>query len=305
MRLLIVSPWQERCGNAIYAENLVMGLQQFPVEVEVLPSTSDPQKVNWVDYDVFYFNYISGMSLNPTWLKVAPYIPCKKVLTHHCTDPAGNRSAFTDLFDAVVVHHKAVATEAPNFVHIPHGILEVPGEPPSPNGLVIGSAGFPQPFKGLVEICQAVALISEARVFFVMPESRWGDALAMAEACRAILGDRFTAVHGWLPDVEVVELLGQTSVGVFDHVDWAPGVGGAVRLAIAAKVPVIVPNLWHFRDLREHVYLSDIHNPQALADAILLAHRERKDCWSVPIAEMGWSTAARMYYDLFMEVTSG
>ena len=308
MRVLLVTPYNERCGNVVYSQNLIEGLLTYDpsVAVTVQPSGDAPVGFDCSPYDLIHFNYISCMTLHPDWLGVIPAATCKKVLTLQETYPSGNRSAFTDAFDAVVVHHKEVVPEASNFRYIPHGILEVSGMPPEPKGLVVGSAGFPQPFKGLVDICRAVDLIPNAKAYFVMPESRHADALAEAATCRSILGDRFTVVHDWLSDTEVVWLLRENAtVFVTGHVDWAPGASGCARLGIASKLPVIVPDLWHFRDIRDHVYLQDVFDPRALADKIQLAQQERRDCWSQLTSTMGWSVVSKMYYKVYKEVIGG
>ena len=305
MKILLVTPYGERCGNATYSENLVKGLLTYDPTLVVTVALSGyaPIPMSSDAYDLVHFNYVNGMSLHPDWLGAIPLSPCKKVLTLQETYPGGNRSAFTDAFDAVIVHHKEVVLEASNFKYIPHGIPEVPGDPPEPKDLVVGSAGFPQPFKGHVNICHAVSLIPEAKAYFVMPESRHADAIAVADACRSILGDRLTVVHDWLPDVEVVKLLrANASVFVTGHVDWSPGSRGCARLGIAAKLPVIVPDYWHFRDIRDHVYLQDVYGSQDLAAMILLAHQERKDCWTQLISEMSWTVTSRMYHSLYEEV---
>ena len=300
LRLLIVSPWQERCGNATYTENLVKGLSQFSVKTTVVPSACDPWGMEWDNYDVAVFNLIGGMTMHAGWPQAFVDAPAKKVLIHQGTAPQGNRSPFTDAFSAVVVHHKEVEGEAPNFRYIPHGILEVPRDEPPPDEMVIGSAGFPQPFKGLVEICQAADLISECRVLLVMPESRHANALAVAAACREVLPrEKLEIIHNWLADTEVVEVLKKTSVCVFDHIDGAPGTSGCVRMGIAAKRPVIVPDLWHFRDVRDQAYLCNVSNPGELAGVLIQAHGNGKDTWSGLISEMGWSVVAGEYYELF------
>ena len=301
LRLLIVSPWQERCGNVVYTENLVRGLSQFPVRITVVHSVSDPWEMDWGSYDVAVFNYISGMTMHTGWPQAFMGASTKRVLIHQGTTPGGNRSPFTDAFEAVVVHHKDVESEAPNFHYIPHGILEVPGDEPPPNELVIGSAGFPQPFKGLMEICRAADLISECRVLLVMPESRHADALGMAVACREILPQRekLEIIHGWLTDTEVGEVLRRASVCAFGHIEEAPGVSGCVRMGIAAKRPVIVPDLWHFKDIRDQAYLCDVSNPEELAGTLRQAHEGGKDTWSGLISGMSWSAVAGAYYDLF------
>jgi len=310
LRVTIVSSWDERCGNAVYAENLAKSLTPYPVKVIVVPASASPYGFEGLGMDVAIFNYASGMTMNPLWVDAFPRFSVKKVLIKQETTIDRNRSSFTDAFNAVVVHHKEVVHEASNFHYIPHGILEVEDLAPPPVGLVVGTAGIPHPWKGHVGICKAVALIPEAKAFFLMPESRHGDAKGIAAACREVLPpERLTIVHDWLPNTEVVRVLArETSVCAFGDTSWywAAGVSGCVRLATAAHRPVVVPDIWHFRDIKEHAYVCDTRNSSELAETLKRAYSwavtTQLDTWTPLLQEMGWSVVGREFYELLLRV---
>jgi len=301
MKILLVTTWEEKCGLAEFSKNLMKSLSAFPVEFQIARVGEDANLYSDTDCDVIHLGYIPTAPMSSTWFE--PSFRATKIIEHHTTLP-GEHPSFPG-FDRVVTHH-----QMPNCTYIPFGIVEVEGESKPSGGLRIGTAGFPFRHKLIQEICGATAEIEGASMLLLMPESHHVNAGAQAQECLSIVDGRIPVeiIYDWLSEEEIILKLRECDVAIFGSEGDNGGIGGAVRLGIAAKVPVIVPDAWHFSDIKDYVYsmpLEEFKTPAELAKMIRRAASERKDCWTFLLREMGWSVVAQAYYDLYRNCLEG
>ncbi len=318
--VLAASTWDERCGIATYTANLVKSLEDTPVRFEIANFRSNPEDHINKKYDIFTYLYVPTMP-DDDWVQAVKRFKGPKVLEEHLTMPnniiAVPYSGWEEEFDYVIVHQKQPKVVDSKFIYIPHGIPEYPGVSKPTGGLRIGTAGFPFRHKLIQEICAAASEIKGASLLLLMPESEHVDnntseskpldAREQAKQCLDIVNGRIPVevIHDFLPEEEVVMQLRGCDVAVFGSEYWAGGTGGAVLMGIAAKVPVVVPDVWHFKEISRFVYTISIDwfkRPSMLAQAIKRAAKERRDCWTRPLGLMGWSVVSRMYLKVYQEI---
>jgi len=115
----LVTPWNERCGIAEYANDLVSNASdqtQFQIHCKLLP----PPNVVF-PFDIVHVNHEDGLFRHWTAddIRVLRRNGKRTILTKHNSFPHC-RNNFDSAFDAVVVHEET----NDGFFHIPHGIYD-------------------------------------------------------------------------------------------------------------------------------------------------------------------------------------
>jgi len=293
------SPW--RCGTATYAEHILSRLVD-DIDLMVLPIWTQPHTIVDLDFDILHLNFAEGAPKD-TWMPYLVSSAVKKFLTLQDTMPEGNRTAFTDLFDVVVVNQK-VEDQAPNFKYIPIGILEVPPVDRPDNILRIGTHGWPLPYKMIPEICRAAMEIEGSELLFLMSESAHVDVYQIRDQCDEMIQGRvpLTLDATWYSPEEVVRRLQTCSIGVFGCNTHKGGQASAVMSAVAAHIPVVVNDNWLFEDIKEHTYVANFNDPKELAATMRLAHEERGVFPQEFIEARSMDVVAKMLLEKYKEV---
>lgn len=171
-----------------------------------------------------------------------------------------------------------------NVVYFPHGIaprLSVkPAKDPGLMGrTVIASYGFLLPHKGIPELIDAFALLSQERddLHLLLVNSLYpiSQSAELAQGCREAIArhcltQRVTMLNDYLSEVQCLSYLSQADVVVFPYQATQESSSAAVRVGLASGCPVMVTPLSIFDDVAEAVHYLPGCRPQELAAG--LAH---------------------------------
>ncbi|NBI47536.1 glycosyltransferase [Burkholderia sp. ISTR5] len=172
---------------------------------------------------------------------------------------------------------------ADNATLFPHGVharvasdrlasraaLDIPADAP-----VIATYGFLLPHKGLEEVIEGFALLSQdlpqARLLMVNALYPVADSEAVAERCqkriKALeLGEQVRMITDFLPDRESFAYLDAADLIVFAYQDTAESASGAVRYGLAANRPVACTPIPIFDDLGKLVHRFAGTDAQSIA----------------------------------------
>lgn len=142
---------------------------------------------------------------------------------------------------------------------------------------VIGSFGFLMPHKGIKELIQAFATLSTTHpeLHLLLCNAEYPDeksARELAECSRLIeslgLEDKVIREHRFLSDSDTLGLLSLCDLLVFPYQHTEESASGAVRMGIAASVPVLATPLPIFKDVAPAVHTLPGTTPAALATGI-------------------------------------
>lgn len=317
MRVGLVTNWGDRCGVAVYGQNLMdyadgSGVQFKQIGVSGLPLTYDVVACCAHDIDLLHFNYASGIFRHMVledWPKFRLDGKRTVMTFHDSSHDMTHRIAERGLFDRIVVHEKAQAWRPylDSVVVIPQPIrmayLSINREI-KPQ---IGSFGFPFPWKGFERVAVAAKKL-ELGYLALLSDSSQVDANVM----RADILKHYPAADvqvAWHDQDTVIQKLSCCLMNVFaheySHVTYQLyGISASVRLALAAQRPVVVTDTRQFRDLRDYedeVYF--VHSGlettiQQVLDDIRVG-KERKPARI--LADMNWSSCASRYLRLYEE----
>lgn len=313
MKVALVTTWQERCGIAEYALELVHSLPE--VEFEIIGRPFSANEAAGSKADIVHLNYEPGlMGFWDAGLVQRLQGGGKKViLTLHTSHAGNNCNSFTGAFSRVIVHER---TEE-GFDYIPMGISEAVRSPSSfensgdiPASIAtrpsLGTAGFPFSWKGfwtVAEVARDMGLGLKA----VIPESPHGDAIHVKQQLLAI-HPQAEIETSWMPRKETVEYLSECAVQVFAYSGGNCGISGAVRLGLATGKPTVITPCRQFRDLYEdypdEIYLAvsawkpDIQNA---VTAAISANGSAKMPKRI-LQDMDWRRVGQMYKKIYDEV---
>ncbi len=330
MKLAFVSNWDERCGNAEYARNLVGHIQKhsdMDVKFVGRPLSFEHVYKETRDVDVIHFNCVTpefrelATEFEP-WTKFKEDGKALTMMLQDNTQSKTERAAqlvyredvskpWQRVFDAIAVH--AAPDEGcsyPSNVRvIPHGIVSVDVSNVFPERK-IGTAGFPMPWKGFVESAELARRFGVGYLA-IMPASHHID---VEQTKRKVLEicPKAEVVTDWLPHEQIIRRLAECFVNVYaydlDYPDRTfEGISGAVRFGLAAKRPVIVSKNSLFRDLAGYpneVYIIE----QRLENTLVKVVRDWNDgTTKVPkkiLEDMSWSRVACQYLEMWAHVAN-
>lgn len=301
MKILLVTTWNERCGIAEYAKNLVKNCDvEFSVlSPSFLPSTFISANGFDPEADIVHINYEPGLFPYLTsGLLYAIAAKQRTVMTLHTSTAASNSTPLTRAFHKVIVHERT----PDNFVHIPHGIVDYPVKKLLENEMIpyIGTFGFPFPWKGFAEVTEAAKNIGlHAKV--IAAESPHWDVHTVAKHLRTI--DPDVAIEtDYLSQGLIIEILSRCAVNVFAYQGSNSGISGAVRSGLAARRPIVLSRCRQFRDLFDYedeiTFIEDT-NPSAIYHGILQALGNPTKVPNRVLEDMSWTKAGKMYKDVY------
>lgn len=297
MKIGLVTTWREKCGIAEYASNMVKSMSSSKYQFQIINRPFAPSQIvaEAYDCDIIHFNFEPGLMghIGDDVIRSLKAMGKKTVLTLHTTHEGDNRNAFTDSFNQVIVHEQTTD----GFKVIPHGAEEV-----SFSGLVnlekepknvIGTAGFPFPWKGFHEVALTAEMLGMG-VLVIAPETNHIDTWVM-EKCIKGACTNVEYVTDYLPTEEVINKLHECKVNVFNYHGGNYGISGAVRLGISAQRPLVISRSRQFRDLFSYepeITVADNTSPEAVKAAVELA-LENNRIPETALNNMKWSRVSR------------
>jgi hypothetical protein len=308
MRVLLVTTWNERCGIAEYAANLV---RHCKCEFEIVdPVTFMNFGKDVSSFDLVHVNHEPGLYPGMTQYHVQRFCDSKPaMITLHATQAGYNHGAYIEAFQKIVVHEQTqdVARWPSKWIYIPEGIPVAVSLAPTVEN-TLGTCGFPFPWKGWDEVAYAAKFLNLGMIA-CLPESKHADALAAKRQIESVLGAKAYIVTEYLPESGVIHHLSRNLVNVFPYKGHNAGISGAVRMGLAARRPVVVSASRQFNDLfmyREELYVSPQSEGQELYDciqnAVLDARSGHARLPNQVIKDMGWERSARAYMDVYNSI---
>lgn len=324
MKVAIVSNWDEKCGNAEYAANLVKHIPQGGIEVKRVgrPLNFEHIYAETRDVDVIHFNCVFP-EFRAIATETEPWIKFRdggKKLTIMVQDSSKAKVEKTAIlayqyrkktkfvFDQVAAHEDF---RIPRVHIIPHGLLQVDTKD-VPVTVKLGTAGFPMPWKGHVPAAYAARNLN-LPYLAVMPASHH---IEVEQTKNKVLElcPMAEVVTDWLTHEQIIQRLAECFVTVFAYdLDYLgtpmEGISGAVRFGLSAGRPIIISCCSLFRDLleqyKDEVYLMD----EGIERAVLQVRDDfYKKQLRVPkriVEDMNWSTCATMYKGMWKAALTG
>jgi len=301
----LVTTWNERCGVATYAKNLVNSLPEIDWRIiwrDEWGSGFNNVPIIGKDCDIVHWNHQGGL-----FAGLAPSVvaqSCHKTLiTRQCIGPE-------ELFGAATIRVSHIPRL--DYVHIPHGIVKVDNLPFTRLGgeehsVVIGTAGIPFSGKGHVELVEIAGRIPGSAVNMVIPENPHARNTDMIKHCQDLassLGVAFYCEDQWLDESDVSRILNKSDVNVFYYTRPANGISGAVRMGLAALRPVIVSDHSQFQDLNDYVHVA-----KTLEEAVKWITQFMRGTASLPnqtklVEDWRWGEIGQRYLQLYQKLIS-
>lgn len=322
MKVLLVTTWDTPCGIAEHSRALKAAVEAVDSGIEVVPypeALAPEALFTAPPFDVLHLNYHAALHSRWTPLTVrrvreAGY---PVVVTFHDTEVPNSVLCTTLVHevDRMVVHEPC--RDLPNeerVVYLRQGVparrgyfLYGTGEGEFcfkqwPDQPVLGSVGFPFPWKNYPLLAEATAAAGWG-LLLLAPGASADDVAAWRERNPAML-----VVTDFVPAQTVVAYLGGCDATAFLYTCANTGTSGAIRQGIAARKPVIasVPEACRqFRDL----HLDTLgHNAirwitpslDGLVTALSRVPIQRVDAGIVALAEQdSWVRAGRVYAGIY------
>lgn len=309
----LVTTWEEPCGHFCYASELVEHVSICDVQFVIIGRPFTPQtiigKALEAQCDIVHINHANQLfgDLNASHIKHLRSLGIKTVATWH-ESTTENRSELTVAFDRVVVHQAT----SDGFARINDGIWNFPASGQTYTDFV-GIVGFPFAYKNVEITAEAVAHAG-LRLKAFLPASHHVD---VDPIMRAVIAKCPGSVvyTGWNEQKQIIREFQSCMMTLFPYAHCGTGIGGSVRLGIAARRPVIISKVVRFQDLldgyRDEFYVIDnpyprtneIYNAvQAVKADLLLGYAK------VPsrcIADMDWKKSAAAYVQIYQELMNG
>jgi glycosyltransferase involved in cell wall biosynthesis len=303
MKVALITSWNERCGIAEYAKNLISNCPG--VEFEIIPREVPIEVTRPIIEvsDIVQLNYEPGILGH--WNKdVIRSLNKPSVLTLHTSHDGNNSSELTAAFTKVVVHEQTQE----GFRFIPMGIPKFMDEHKVTVHFDVGSVGFPFPWKGFTELVLACKQIN-ASCLIITPESRHCDAAGM-KVYLLSLYNRVTILTEWFEQNEVISLLAGCKVTAFLYHGGNYGISAANRLGLATGSKVLLTRNRQFRDLYDYEdeiqFVSNPPNVDEVANTLhhLLSDRVTMKPKKV-LEDFSWKKSGEMYTKLYEEIVNG
>jgi glycosyltransferase involved in cell wall biosynthesis len=296
----LITSWDERCGIAEYAANLLDNCPGVLFRIIKRTTGIEEAKTLISHCDIVQLNYEPGILSH--WNKdVIKSLNKPSVLTLHTSHDGNNRSEFTNAFTRVVVHEKTTD----GFTHIPMGI-PIRKQHKAPDVKYdVASVGFPFPWKGFTQVVEACKLLNLYCVI-IIPESRHADAKIMKNHLLS-LHDKVTVITDWLNQEETIQILSGAKLTTFAFHGGNYGISASCRLGLATGNPIVLSRSRQFRDLFE--YENEIEfvdqPPTAENVAIGIQNQLYPQTWKKPqkvLEDFSWERTGLMYKNLYGEL---
>lgn len=331
MIIQLVTTWNTPCGIAEHGMMLKEAVEAADPDIQVSPCPEylDPARVQRQNLQpplpILHLNYQASLHARWTPSEVANLQRrgYKVIITYHDTydgtaSPNSDQAkALCDLADAFVVHEPV--TDLPRAIYWRQG---VPGwhEPSffgrrsawnptdafcfkaSSQQPVLGSLGFPFPWKNYDLLCTAAALAGWA-VLLIAP----GATEEQVAGWHARCPDLWVRTD-FVPRAGALSLLSGCDATAFLYVNHNTGTSAAIRMGLAARKPVLAihPDCGgrQFRDLvEEALYWITDGSPQGIADMFACLPIASVDPFVVRLAHQdSWTQRGRDYAALYHRI---
>jgi len=147
-----------------------------------------------------------------------------------------------------------------NVHHIPHGIYPPPKTGTEPilkkGGKTLATFGFMMPHKGQPELIEVFKQLKDWDELWLLCAEVDTSAIVL-EKCLELADERVKINTDFLDDDVAIATLAQADLVVFPYQSTKESASGAIRMAIAAGVPVAVTPLEIFSDIKGAIRLPD------------------------------------------------
>lgn len=305
----LVTTWDEHCGIAEYAKNLIQSMHDADVKITVVarPLVFESVFERTKGFDIVHFNYSANVFTGFSNEELVRFKRQKTVVTFH--DSLEERIwqvSRLGLFDKIVVHERPNFGPAfpDNVVYIPQGIrlADVQGIKKQRK---LGIAGFPLPWKGFTRVAQR-AKIFGLGCLAIMPST---DHVHQDEVKKEILSIHPDAevITDWLTHEAVVKRMAECCIAVFPYEENKVlyGTSAAVGFGLASGSPVIVSRNRQFIDLAH--YTDEIYFQfGSLSDTIAqVMHDIGIGEVKMPnriLKDMNWERCAELYSQVYRQI---
>jgi hypothetical protein len=324
MNIGLVTNWDQRCAVAEYAKDLVKHALEvtrdtLDLEFKIVtpPLTFESVQERVADCDIIHYNYCAHAyehMVPAQWYELKDKGKPVLMTFHEHSDWWTRKLAKNGVADILIIHDKMWdgMPQPENVRTINFGVPEVYTRDVKVLRQV-GTFGCAFPWKGLLPLAYACGKI-KVRLYALLsePDSEQGKIgweilkKEMSELCDLEIE------IGWKPQVEVIRKLASCAVLAFPFDERAPiqGISSSVRIGLAAKRPLALTKMAHFRDLfvyGEDIYWASGKNTieDAIYAALLGAEVGLASIPSKATEDMSWINSAIKYVNLYREVMSG
>lgn len=269
MRVLLVTTWGIACGIAETAAYLKEAVEAANPSIELVPcDTLNPALLSIdtpKEYPIIHLNYHAALhsQWTPAWIQNFQAVGAKVLVTYHDTGVPNSDQCkgICAAADAFVVHEPcddlALGATADWKGHywrqgVPGWTGEVYSCKPDGRPLnggrrpVVGTVGFPFPWKNYDLVCKASALAGWG-CLLIAPQ-----ATEDQEARWRSLNPELAVIRDFVPRGEIVPRLAGCDATAFLYSCANTGTSGAIRQGIAARKPLLaLSGCRQFRDLEE------------------------------------------------------
>jgi len=320
----LVTTWNAACGISEHAAMLKDAVKAADPTITISPcpeylDPSNLQRQNLPDPPlILHLNYQAGLHSRwtPDEVRAAQKCGYMVVITYHDTydgtdSPNSDQAkALCAIADAFIVHEPV--TDLPRAIYWRQGVpgaempmALLPSDKAWKNQPLVGSLGFPFPWKNFDLLCEASALAGWAVLLIASGATdedvaRWRSLNPHLYVRQDFVGRR-----------EAISFLTGCDATAFLYVNHNTGTSGAIRMGLAARKPVlaIAPECGgrQFRDLeREWIHWIDDGTPRGVATMLESVAIERCDPHIVALAHRdSWTERGRDYTALYHRLREG
>lgn len=315
MKVLMVTSDRVHCGIAEYSVMLIEAMETVAPEVQFLSTGPGPHLIRTVlamepDYDIIHLNHHAALhsQWSPDEIKALQEKGYKVVVTQHDTFETWQimeDRRFTDFrcADALIIHEPVEGLDGANVYFLRQGVTRrVDVFPVISEGCsrpIVGSCGFPFPWKGFDALARASAAADWALLLLV-PQATVED----RERWQA-LNPNCEIIPQWLPREEIVQRLSQCQATAWLYSGGGSGTSGAIRLGLAARRPLIAYRNRQFRDLAQERLLwandeEGVYWHLTLLRDFDVSKRDEAIRYVSEIADRdSWANVARKYLEIY------
>lgn len=318
MRVTLVTTWDIPCGIAEYGYYWKEAVEGADPDIQVeVESNLHPDAVDHVRHpralpDWIWLNFHAALhsQWTPAHVQRVQSWGVKVGITFHDSGVPNSDQcrALHAVADAFVVHEPA--EDLPGAVYLRQGIPDwpqatAPGVLQTQRRPVVGSIGFPFPWKNYDLLAEASALAGWA-LLLIAPN-------ATPEQVRhwQALNPRSYILTSFVPRGEALVLLAGCDATTFLYANANTGTSAAIRQGIAARKPVLASSVTACRQFRDLAldpvgqaaitWLQDL-SVQGVADALSQVFPMTYDPRVVRLAHQdSWASAGRCYAQILRE----
>lgn len=312
MKIALVGNINDQCGIATYGEDL---LKYATDDVEywiISPQYSLENAIKVANNcDAIHLNYYYGIQFNFSLSDFCSSIQKPILLTNHATN---RPEEWFSLVKTVVVHEKPIADYHTKIIVVPHGIPEKNFPYQKPSGFTIAQAGFPFFWKNFWKTCEIANHVYEfgykINVKLFMPDTHRWNVFPEINKCRNVINSDIplSIEANWLEEDQLIYSLHKEASVISCYTEGSyygnghEGPSGSVRMAIAAKRPVVINgNAPQYHDIIGYNGIYPVYKDEDLAQTVIQAHKNGGYAHQL-IFDQSYVKICQIYRDLYKEI---